>query len=142
MAPSDRFKPIQKVTSQKERKAAAALGESLKQREAAKQRLDELRQYLAEYLGRFESSARRGLSSNQVMEYQVFISKLETAIAQQEQTVAESEQVCNSSKQHWRGRYSKSKAMDNAIERMRVKERKILERREQAEADERAQRKR
>ena len=46
MPPSDRFKPIQKVVSQKERKAAVALGESLKQREAAKQRLDELRQYL------------------------------------------------------------------------------------------------
>jgi flagellar FliJ protein len=142
MATSDRFKPIQKVTSQKERKAAAALGESLKQREAAKQRLDELRQYLAEYLGRFAREARNGLSSSQVMEYQVFIGKLETAIAQQKQVVAESEHVCNSSKQHWRGRYSKSKAMDNAIERMRVKERKTTERREQAEADDRAQRKR
>jgi flagellar FliJ protein len=142
MAPSDRFKPIQKVTSQRERKAAAALGESLKQREAARQRLDELRQYLAEYLLRFENEARNGLSSSQVMEYQVFISKLDTAIAQQEQAVAESEQVCDSSKQQWRGRYSKSKAMDNAIERMRDNERKDSERREQAEADERAQRKR
>ena len=142
MPPSDRFKPIQKVVSQKERKAAAALGESLKQREAAKQRLDELRQYLAEYLGRFEHNARSGLSSSQVMEYQVFISKLETAIAQQEQVVAESEQHCDSSKQHWRGRYSKSKAMDKAIDRMKVKEQKDLDRREQAEADERAQRKR
>ena len=142
MSPSDRFKPIQKVVSQKERKAAVALGESLKQREAAKQRLDELRQYLAEYLGRFENAARNGLSSSQVMEYQVFISKLETAIAQQEQVVVQSEQHCDSSKQQWRGRYSKSKAMDNAIDRMKDKERKDTDRREQAEADERAQRKR
>ena len=142
MSPSDRFKPIQKFVSQKERKAAVALGESLKQREAAKQRLNELRQYLAEYLERFENAARNGLSSSQVMEYQVFISKLETAIAQQEQVVTESEQDCDSHKQQWRGRYSKSKAMDNAIDRMKLKERKDSDRLEQAEADERAQRKR
>lgn len=142
MPPSDRFKPIQKLASQKERKAAAALGESIKQRQAAQQRLDELRAYLNEYLERFENAARSGLQSSQVMEYQVFISKLETAIEQQEQVVAQSEQDCDSSKQQWRGRYSKSKAMDNAVDRMKVREKKDSERREQAEADDRAQRKR
>lgn len=142
MPPSDRFKPIQRVASQRERKAAAALGESLKQRHAEQQRLDELKQYLAEYLERFESAARGGLSSNQVMEYQVFISKLESAIAQQEQVVSQSQQDCDSSKQQWRGRYSKSKAMDNAVDRMKAKEQKDQDRREQAEADDRSQRKR
>ncbi|MCP5439400.1 MAG: flagellar export protein FliJ [Chromatiaceae bacterium] len=86
--PSDRFKPIQKIALHKERKAAAALGESLKTREAAVQRLDELRQYLAEYQERFARAARNGLSSSQILEYQVFISKLETAIEQQEGNVA------------------------------------------------------
>ena len=142
MPPSDRFKPIQKVVSQKERKAAAALGESLKQRNEASQRLDELRQYLAEYLERFARAARSGLTSSQIMEYQVFISKLETAIEQQQQVVARSEQDCDSSKQQWRGRYTKSKAMDNAVDRMKLEESKDSNRREQAEADERAQRKR
>lgn len=142
MPPSDRFKPIQKVVSQKERKAAAALGESLKQRNEASQRLDELRQYLAEYLERFARAARGGLTSSQIMEYQVFISKLETAIEQQQQVVARSEQDCDSSKQQWRGRYTKSKAMDNAVDRMKLEESKDSNRREQAEADERAQRKR
>ena len=47
MVPSKRFKPIQKITSQRERKAAVALGESLQQRQAAQQRLDELRAYHA-----------------------------------------------------------------------------------------------
>ncbi|MCB1792751.1 MAG: flagellar export protein FliJ [Gammaproteobacteria bacterium] len=142
MAPSDRFKPIQKVASQRERKAAAALGESLKQRQAAQQRLAELKQYLAEYLARFERAARGGLSSSQVLEYQVFIGKLETAIEQQEKVVARSEQHCDSSKEQWRGKYSKSKAMDNAVDRMRLREAKESERREQAESDERSQRKR
>lgn len=140
--PSERFKPIQKIVSQRERKAAAALGESLKQREAATQRLTELREYLGEYLERFSHAARNGLSSSQVMEYQVFISKLEAAIAQQEQLVAQSQVHCDSKKTDWRGRYTKSKAMDNALDRMRLEERKTREKKEQNEADERAQRKR
>lgn len=142
MPPSDRFKPIQKVVSQRERKAAAALGESLKQREAAQQRLTELQQYLAEYLERYARAARSSLPGSQVLEYQVFISKLESAIEQQRQVVKQSEQRCDSSKAQWRGRYSKSKAMDSAVDRMRVRERKEGERKEQAESDDRSQRRR
>ena len=142
MAPSDRFKPIHKLASQRERKAAAELGESIRQRDAAAQRLDELKQYLQEYLERFNRSARNGLSSNQVIEYQVFIGKLENAIAQQEEIVAQSRQALDSTKQHWRGRYTKSKAMENAIDRMRLAERKADQKQEQDESDERSQRKR
>jgi len=142
MAPSDRFKPIQRIASHQERKAAAALGESLKQREAAQQRLDELRQYLSEYLERFGKAAESGISSAQILEYQVFISKLEAAIAQQEEIVARSEQDCDSSKADWRGRYTRSKAMDNAVDRMLVEERKTAERREQAETDDHGSRRR
>lgn len=142
MAPSDRFKPIQKIASHKERKAAAALGESLKQRESATRRLEELRQYHAEYLERFASATRQGLSGNRILEYQVFIGKLEAAIAQQEQAVAQSQQRCDSSKANWRGRYSKSKAMENAVDRLQASERREKDRKEQSENDDRAQRKR
>ena len=142
MAPSDRFKPIQKIATHKERKAAAELGESLKQRQAAEQRLAELQDYLKEYLERFARAARNGLSSSQVMEYQVFISKLETALAEQKKIVTQSQQQCDSSKQQWRGRYTKSKAMENAVGRLQETERKNQQHREQLEADERAQRKR
>ncbi len=139
--PSDRFKPIHRIASQKERKAAASLGESIKQRDAATQRLHELRAYHDEYLQRFAQATRGGLSRNQIMEYQVFIGKLETAITQQEEIVARSQQQFDSSKAQWRGRYTKSKAMENVIDRMRAAELKDLNRKEQAEADERAQRK-
>ncbi|MCB1797683.1 MAG: flagellar export protein FliJ [Gammaproteobacteria bacterium] len=140
--PSDRFKPIQKIALHKERKAAAALGESLKTREAAVQRLDELRQYLAEYQERFARAARNGLSSSQILEYQVFISKLETAIEQQEGNVARTQKNCDSSKADWRGRYTKSKAMDNAVGRMVDEERRSDDKKEQSDNDERGQRKR
>lgn len=140
--PSDRFKPIHKIASQKERKAATALGESIKQRDSAEQRLAELQQYHDEYLQRFANAARNGLPSNQIVEYQVFISKLETAIEQQKEIVARSQHDFDSSKQDWRGRYTKTKAMENAIDRMRSAERKDQDKKEQAAADDRSQRKR
>lgn len=142
MPPSDRFKPIQRLVSQKERKAAAVLGESIKLRADATQRLDELRRYLEEYLERFSRAVHNGLSSRQILEYQVFIDKLENAIAQQEAVVRQSQQELDASKEHWRGRYCKSKAVDNAVDRMQAEELKDSERKEQTESDERAQRKR
>lgn len=140
--PSDRFKPIHQLASHKERKAAVDLGESIRQRDSAHQRLAELREYHKEYLERFAQAAREGLSSHQIVEYQVFLGKLETAIAEQQNIVARSEQACDLSKRQWRGRYSHAKAMENAIDRMRVAERQDAERREQADADDRAQQKR
>jgi len=140
--PSDRFKPIHKLASQKERKAAVELGQSIKQRDGAHQRLAELEQYHKEYLERFAQAARNGLPSNQIVEYQVFIGKLEDAIVEQKKIVARSDQNCADSKHHWRGRYTKAKAMENAIDRMRSAERKDADRKEQFAADEQSQRKR
>jgi len=140
--PSKRFKPIQKIATHKERKAAAALGESLKQRQSARQRLEDLRQYRAEYLERFARATRSGLSGSQIMEYQVFISKLETAISQQEEIVNRSQQDCDSSKADWRGRYTKSKAMESVLGRMQKAELTSQKKKEQSEMDDRAQRKR
>jgi flagellar FliJ protein len=142
MSSSDRFKPIQKLASHKERKAAAALGASLKQREAARQRLDELKQYLAEYLERYASAAGNGLPGNRILEYQVFIGKLQAAIAEQEKIVSLSQQECDSSKAQWRGRYTKTKAMSNAVDRIRNEERRQEERKEQSETDNRSPRRR
>ena len=142
MPPSDRFKPIHHLASQKERKAAVELGESIKQRNSAQQRLAELEQYHKEYLERFAGATRNGLTSNQIVEYQVFIGKLEDAIAEQRRIVQRVEQDCLQTRQQWQGRYTKAKAMENAIDRMRLAERRQDDRREQAESDDLSQRKR
>ncbi|MGD1982795.1 MAG: flagellar export protein FliJ [Chromatiaceae bacterium] len=142
MPPSDRFKPIHQLASQKERKAAVELGESIKQRDSAQLRLAELEQYHKEYLERFAGAARNGLNSNQIVEYQVFIGKLEDAIAEQRRIVQRVEQACLQTRQQWQGRYTKAKAMENAIDRMRLAERRQDDRREQAESDDLSQRKR
>jgi flagellar FliJ protein len=140
--PSDRFKPIQRLASHRERKAAAELGESLRTRDAARQRLGELEAYLAEYLERFAQATRSGLSGTQLLEYQVFINKLEAAIAQQRENVDRTERQCDSSKVQWQGRLTHAKAVDNAVGRMQADEQREQDKREQSESDEFGQRKR
>lgn len=142
MAPSDRFKPIHQLASQKERKAAVKFGESIKQREQAHQRLEELERYHKEYHARFTKAARIGLNSSQVIEYQVFIAKLDDAIAEQRRIVERIEQDCHQTRQQWQGRYTKAKAMENAMDRMRLAEQRDADRREQVDSDDLSQRKR
>lgn len=139
---SDRFKPIQKIAENHERKAAAAFGESLRARQAAERQLQELQGYHKEYLVRFEKAINGGLTPARLREYQVFIDKLENAIRQQQDVLAEHSRHCEVDKRHWQGRYTKSKALDVVVERMRQEERQREEKREQAQTDERNQRRR
>lgn len=137
MAPSDRFKPIQKIAENKERKAAAALGESLKKKEAAEKQLQDLKQYHADYLERFSAATRNGINGARLHEFQAFISKLELAISEQEKAVVLATQSCTRSKQQWTGTYTKKRAMGNAVDRMKAAELHERERNEQKLVDDR-----
>ena len=140
--PSKRFEPIRRVANNKERKAASALGESLKAREAAERQLAELRAYHAEYLERYRTTAANGASASQIRDYQVFLDKLEAAILEQERIAARAREHCDQSKEQWRDRYTRSKAMENVVDRLRDGERKAEDKKEQVAQDERNQRKR
>lgn len=139
---SDRFKPIQKIADKKERDAAAAFGQTLRDREAAQRRLQELQQYHAEYLERFTRARRHGIIGATIQEYQAFIARLEYAIEEQKRVLADMQVRCNDSKAQWRGRFTKARAVDNAVDRMRADEEKRREHKEQTLSDERSQRRR
>lgn len=141
MTETQRFKSIQKIADKKERDAATAFGQSLRDRESAKQRLEELQHYHAEYVQRFSNASRSGISGAQIHEYQAFIAKLEEAIEQQRRVVKDKQGHCKSSKTHWQGKLSKARAVDNAVQRLREQEIQAQERREQRINDDRAPRK-
>lgn len=140
--PSKRFEPIQRIAKDQERKAAGSLGESLKAKQVAEQRLAELRAYHAEYLERFRAATGAGASAAQIRGYQSFLDQLETAIREQQRIANMAQQQCDRSKDQWRDRYSRSKAMDGVVERLREGERKAVDKQEQSEQDERNQRRR
>lgn len=142
MTKSDRFKPIQKIAGKKEHDAAAAFGKTLRDRESAQRRFDELVQYHAEYLDRFNQATRNGIGSARIQEYQAFIAKLELAIEEQKRVLDETRHRVSDSKAQWRGKYTKARAVDNAVDRMRADELRESERKEQKSSDEHSQRRR
>jgi flagellar FliJ protein len=140
MVVSKRFKPVLRVAESRERKAAHQLGDS--QRAALEQeaKLDELRRYHQEYLERFNSAARSGISVGQLREYQAFLAKLDLAIRQQESIVKKSLNVCSVRREEWQQKYIRTQALDKVVQRREADERRTRENREQKEADDRSQR--
>jgi flagellar FliJ protein len=141
MMASERFKPVQRIADSRERKAAAALGDSLKARHDAEQRLADLRTYHGEYLERLRLANQQGMNVAQVREYQAFLDKLEYAITEQERIVRLAADACVEAQAEWRDKYTRTRVMNKVVERMQVEERQQADKREQAQQDDRPQRK-
>lgn len=140
MNASDRFKPVRKVAANREASAARQFGKSQQQHREEADKLENLRQYHAEYLARFQESASNGMNASQLREYQAFMSKLEQAIADQEQIVRQSQQNCTEHKARWTEKHIRTKVVDKAIDRMEKTEQKARDAQEQKISDELAQR--
>ncbi len=142
MSSSKRLRPVQRIASHSERQAARAFGASQRVLSGEEAKLEELRSYHREYLQRFESEARNGMSATQLQSYRAFLVKLEAAIHQQEEVVAVSNERHRQQRREWQQRYSRSQALDKVVAHSQEKERLEQERREQSESDDRSQRRR
>lgn len=137
MMPSERFKPVQRVVDSRERKAARALGDTLKTRQQAEQRLADLHSYHAEYLEQYNAANQSGMSVSRMREYQVFLDKLETAISEQKRIVQRASKACDQAQLQWRDKYTRTQVMTNVVDRMKADEQREADRRAQAQADDR-----
>lgn len=140
MSPSKRLQPVQRVAHSKEQKAARHMGESHKTLQEEQTKLAQLRQYHQEYLQRFDTAAKKGIGVNQLQEYRAFLSKLDTAIRQQEGIVATRKVDHNSKKNNWKETHTRSQALKNVVDRYQKQERKAADHNEQKESDDRSQR--
>lgn len=137
MVPSKRFKPVLKIAESRERKAAHQLGDSQRNVQEQEAKLEELRRYHSEYLERFDSAARVGISAAQLREYQAFLAKLKLAIKEQESVVQQSQNLCTAHRDEWQQKYIRTQALDKVVQRCKTEERNTQEKREQKEIDER-----
>ena len=140
MSPSKRLSPVQRVAQSREQKAARHMGESHKNLLAEETKLEQLKQYHAEYLSHFETAARKGLSSAQLQEYRAFLDKLDQAIGEQERVVAARKLDHSNKKDDWRETHTRTQALDKVVRRYQQQERQSADRQEQKESDDRSQR--
>ena len=139
MKKSKRFQPVVKVAEAREKLAASALGEAQAELQSHEARLEELQGYQRDYLQRLQESGAQGMGAARMNDYQQFLNNLKLAIEQQETLVQIASRVVEEKKQQWFSKRGKLKSYDNVMERYVSEENRMADRREQKEADDRAQ---
>jgi len=140
MSRSKRMKPVQRVAETREQTAVQKLGESQQYLDAQRAKLGELRGYRDQYSESFRTSGGQGLDANRLQDYRVFLARLNEAIRQQEDILAQCASDHEQTRQQWIQTRSHHQAIDKVIEHYRSVEQKTQDRQEQKEQDERAQR--
>jgi flagellar protein FliJ len=141
MKRSERMGPVQKVLGGAERDRARDMGSAQQGLAAAESRLQELQQYHGDYLDSFQQTAMAGRNVMALRDFQVFLARLEDAIRQQQQIVAQARQTVAGSTKLWQSAAQRVKAVDSVVDKWQGDERRREDRLDQKDMDERAQRK-
>jgi flagellar FliJ protein len=135
--------PLQSIldlSQMKLEEATRRLGELISGEQQATQRLELLAQYRDEYHARFLTAARDGLSRDQWHNYQSFLDKLDAAISQAREIVAQSHQMTAAGQQDWLAKHGRVKAFDTLAQRHQARIDSAETRQEQKALDEHSSR--
>ena len=114
--------------------AARHLGQLLACEQEVEKTLEMLLQYREEYQKRFCEAAQNGMGRDQWSNYRSFLGRLDEAVEQQRQRLAQSRQQTAAGQQAWLAQRTKVKAFDTLSQRH-----KALEARAEGRAEQRAQ---
>ena len=128
------------VLESDERRKAQTLASSERQVHESEAKLAELGSYRDAYIRDFATRAGAGMNAARARDYQVFLTRLDEALREQTEIVAQARATRTELLARWSGAARRSAAVDRALERGLSDERRRLERREQHDADERAER--
>jgi flagellar FliJ protein len=138
--PRRQLKTAQQLYENDERRKAEMLAASERQLQESEAKLTELKTYRADYQRDFARRAGAGMSAVAARDFQGFIARLDEAVRQQAELVMKARAQRAELLSKWRGAAQRSAVVDRVVERDKTDERRALERREQNESDERAQR--
>ncbi|HTH44899.1 MAG TPA: flagellar export protein FliJ [Oxalicibacterium sp.] len=120
--------------------AAKRLGKCVAAAEDAEKKLALLKQYMDDYAQRFQQNLTSGLSANGYHNYQVFLSKLEQAIAGQQQLVQDAHQRVERERTAWQACERKRMSYDTLATRAQKAQQIKENKRDQKQMDEHAAR--
>lgn len=136
-----RLQPVQQIVDDQQRALARSLAAIEKRLSDAESKLGELERYRREYEMQFAMRAQSGIGVMDLRDYQAFLARLSEAVKQQQAVVQRAHADRDMERTRWREAATRAKALDHVVERWRNEERALLDRKEQRESDERAQRK-
>jgi flagellar export protein FliJ len=130
-----RLEPIAEYATLRENEAAQRLAASAAQLEAKEKELEQLRGYLAEYRQR---ALHESTDSTRLQNTRAFLARLSDAVAFHETELQKAIERHRQEAERWRDSHQRAQALDKYIERSQREEQTAIQRRDQAEVDERA----
>ena len=135
-----RLAPVIDMAERAEREAAVQLGRCQGLLSQAQVKLGELERYRGDYQQQWISEGQRGVSGQWLMNYQRFLSQLETAIGQQRQTLDWHRANLDKVRDLWQQRHARLEGLRKLVQRYLEEARLAEDKREQKLLDELAQR--
>ncbi|WP_374336006.1 flagellar export protein FliJ [Leeia sp.] len=135
------FLRLLELAREQREEAARGLQASQARVQAAEQQLATLQQYRQDYQQRLGGQQQQGMAVTQWRDYLLFLGKLDTAIAQQQQECERCEQLRDAAREQWLEREQKVQAFEALQQRHDQAELRKEARREQKQTDEFASRK-
>ena len=136
MAKPFSLQPLLDLMHERVDEAVRRLGERIAAEQSARSRLEILGQYRQEYVDRFRNAQSDGMTPLAWKNYQEFLDKIDTAIAEQSQRVEEAAHATAESRNDWQAQNTRLKALDTLAARQRQNEEHQELRREQKNLDE------
>ncbi|MDH4581032.1 flagella biosynthesis chaperone FliJ [Pseudomonas sp. BN415] len=135
-----RLAPVLEMAERAEREAARMLGRCQGQVTQAEMKLGELERYRSDYQQQWIEEGRRGVSGQWLMNYQRFLSQLESAIGQQMQSLKWHRDNLDKARAAWQQRYARLEGLRKLVQRYLDEARAVEDKREQKLLDELVQR--
>lgn len=139
MKKTERIGMVRRVVDDIERRKAEALAACEKAVLAGQAKLEELEAYRATYVRDFTHRAGTGMSGAGMREYQVFLNRLDEALRQQSQILAQARLKRGAELESWRNAARRATAVGNLATHWQAEERLAADKVEQKESDEHSQ---
>jgi flagellar FliJ protein len=140
MKRSKRLQTIVDIKARQEQAALDVLGQTQRQKNEVQKQVDGLTMYRSDYVDKCNAFARNGVQVSRLVEFRGFIDKLDVAIAGQERQLQRIEQDVQLKKQVWEFTHRSTQTIQKVRASALKVEKKIEDKREQFEQDERASR--
>lgn len=135
-----RLLPVVQMAEEAERDAAAKLAKTQHQLMHAQSQLQGLEQYRGDYQDQWQKQGQMGVSGEWLMNYQRFLSQLETAIEQQRNSIKWHQQNVNKARDLWQTAYTRLEGLRKLVQRYQQQAQQLANKIEQKDMDEIAQR--
>ena len=140
MTRTERLQPVQDVVENAEKRLAQSLAAHERRLNEAENKLSELTRYRGEYEQQYTQRVGSGIGVLELRDYQAFLARLSEAMRQQQAVVQRVRAERDAERLRWQDAAKRVKAIDHVVTQWQTEERRVAERRDQRDTDERGQR--